>query len=497
MIEARSWRLPSDLSLDGALESLGKIYALQAGGNRRSRRVVLDGYLHQIWHKGDLLYKQGGQLCYQSADGRQFKARCTASKFWWDLPEGELQQRVRKLLGFWSLDEVARLSIVETALVFRNEDEKIVSRASLRAWGSGEGEVRTIEWRPLRGYDAETEKLIRVLQELGAQPCEGTDLRSIVLAQGFVASELSLKGPYGIDAKQASEAAVRLMGLEMFDQARLFEAGMLEDRDTEFVHQYRVSLRKLRSLISLMKKALPEGEAEALKAQLAKLASATGTLRDLDVFLLEQRQYQALLPANYHAGFAALIKAVERDRKKALQATRKGLQAASYETTCARLRKRLSAKPKFLTAMGAKPVQAVASQKILARYNKIGDMAAALGPHSPDDDVHEIRIECKKLRYMLEFFAELYPAKHSKPLIQALKALQDLLGQFNDYAVQQIFLAHYAADGDQAAAVHGLIAVLNQKQLHTRDQVKAALADFFKPEVSQGFHILFGKQVLA
>ncbi len=57
-----------------------------------------------------------------------------------------------------------------------------------------------------------------------------------------------------------------------------------------------------------------------------------------------------------------------------------------------------------------------------------------------DEVVHQLRINCKKLRYLMEFFAPLFPENEIKTLIKALKLLQDNLGNFNDYSVQQIFL---------------------------------------------------------
>ena len=44
--------------------------------------------------------------------------------------------------------------------------------------------------------------------------------------------------------------------------------------------------------------------------------------------------------------------------------------------------------------------------------------------HTPDELVHELRIQCNKLRYLMEFFMNLYSGKTIKPLIKSLKGLQ-------------------------------------------------------------------------
>ncbi len=498
MTQSANWQLPNATSTAEVLDALTPSFELQKGTTSRMQRQVLDGFLQPIWHSGGLLFSDPSGWHLLLPDGRTLRQTVPDSvRFWWDLPDGPMRRTLRKLLGYWSIAPLHLLQLEETTLELRNEDEKIVLRATLRRWQLTDQDCCVLELKPLRGYNAEYQTVQQRLQMLGARNAARTDMRAILQAQGFAPCQFNLKGPYGLDAKQPAELAVRRMAVAMFDQARVFEPGIIEDRDSEFVHQYRVSLRKLRSLISLMKTVLPDDEAQQLKNRLSQLASTTGALRDLDVFLLEQEDYQALLPGAYRNGFAQLIATVQKDRKRALRAVQRSLQSERYAKACSKLRSRLDREPVGNSTHGDKPIRSLASKKILRRYERIRSAAALIEAHSPDDDVHEIRIECKKLRYMLEFFAELYPGKHIKPLLSALKSLQDLLGQFNDFAVQQLFLDDYANQGSpqQAAAVHGLIAVLNQKQKHTRTQVQSALDAFFSEEIADGVKLLFGKYV--
>jgi CHAD domain-containing protein len=48
---------------------------------------------------------------------------------------------------------------------------------------------------------------------------------------------------------------------------------------------------------------------------------------------------------------------------------------------------------------------------------------------------HELRIVLKKLRYSVEFFASLYPARRVKPFRARLSQMQDILGLLQDVAV--------------------------------------------------------------
>ena len=107
--------------------------------------------------------------------------------------------------------------------------------------------------------------------------------------------------------------------------------------------------------------------------------------------------------------------------------------------------------------------------------------------------MHELRIHCKKLRYLMEFFTPMFDKAEVKTMIKALKKLQDVLGLFNDYSVQQDslrdFLEARAAVAPRSAksraqemavaqSVGALIAVLHRRQLEQRALVEARFAEF-------------------
>jgi CHAD domain-containing protein len=72
--------------------------------------------------------------------------------------------------------------------------------------------------------------------------------------------------------------------------------------------------------------------------------------------------------------------------------------------------------------------------------------------------LHQVRIDGKKLRYLLELFRSVYPAVELGPVISDLKNLQDCLGALNDASVEDAMLRSLAqrltsADGDSTAAL--------------------------------------------
>jgi CHAD domain-containing protein len=70
-------------------------------------------------------------------------------------------------------------------------------------------------------------------------------------------------------------------------------------------------------------------------------------------------------------------------------------------------------------------------------HSKMVTMGTAIAPDSPPEQYHELRKKGKELRYLLELFgAPLFEPDVVRPLIKALKGLQDVLGTHQDREVQ-------------------------------------------------------------
>ncbi len=111
-----------------------------------------------------------------------------------------------------------------------------------------------------------------------------------------------------------------------------------------------------------------------------------------------------------------------------------------------------------------------------------------------DTELHALRIDCKKLRYLLEFFASIFQPDAIIPVIRQLKELQENLGAFVDASVQihflhqQLELIH--SDTLFAASMGGLMVTLFQKKEEARLKFNKTFTSFDHEETSQLFHDL-------
>ena len=99
------------------------------------------------------------------------------------------------------------------------------------------------------------------------------------------------------------------------------------------------------------------------------------------------------------------------------------------------------------------PIGELADARLRKLFSRVCKKGRRIDAASPPGDLHALRILCKKLRYLLEFFALLYPPKPVGRLIRTLKGLQDNLGAIQDLTVQARVARRFAEELQAAGEV--------------------------------------------
>ncbi|MGZ9076462.1 MAG: CYTH and CHAD domain-containing protein [Burkholderiaceae bacterium] len=195
---------------------------------------------------------------------------------------------------------------------------------------------------------------------------------------------------------------------------------LLRDDDPEYVHQARVSLRRVRSAVRLFDR--ERGDVpQSLAAELQWFARALGEARDWDV-ITDETLPSLAAGIGADAAKALVAKAAVR-RQQARAEIRKAACSARYaalvlngERWC------LTPAPAATESLAdaARPALQSASKKVLkaARF-----FSALTAPRR-----HEVRILAKRLRYALDLFSVVLPKQTTTRYIDALSELQDVLG---------------------------------------------------------------------
>jgi CHAD domain-containing protein len=279
------------------------------------------------------------------------------------------------------------------------------------------------------------------------------------------------------------------------------EAGLRSNLDSEFLHDFRVAVRRTRSALTQLKGVLPPNAVAHFKTEFSWLGQITGPTRDLDVYLLKMPVYRASLPEHLRADLDPLDEFLERHQKIEHRDLVQLLDTQRYRSLLTEWQDFLE-QPLSEDAdrpEGATPILDLASRRIWRSSRKVLKKGGAIAPGTPAEALHRLRIECKKLRYLLEFFRSLYPEKELLPLINALKRLQDNLGDFNDLEVQQATLKEFAQTmlAEKIGTVKSLMAMgrlvegLEHRQVEERQIFHKRFARFSNRKNRRRFAILF------
>jgi CHAD domain-containing protein len=345
---------------------------------------------------------------------------------------------------------------------------------------------------PLLGYEAEAMRVVEHLTLRGAKTSGKGPLEVLLRHANLEPQKYTLKPSFGLTAETPAREAIGRIVRTILAIAVRNVPGILKDHDTEYLHDYRICLRKIRSVLNLVKDVYPDEGAQRMRKILGDLARQTNRLRDLDVYLLARDEYLGLLHPELRPALKGMFADYSAEREVEVRHTVANMCANTTRQQLQKVEKYFSVESRHKPSKAADlPVGPLVFRSIYKRYRKIRKIATGIGAETPDETVHEVRIECKKLRYLLEFFSELIPRNDGAAMQKILRRLQGRLGEFNDASVQQRSLLTYwkqKKNGyDVALGVGGLVSVLYQRQQQTRSLIEQSLEEFCSGSTSAIF----------
>jgi CHAD domain-containing protein/CYTH domain-containing protein len=228
-----------------------------------------------------------------------------------------------------------------------------------------------------------------------------------------------------------AQEGVRTRALELLEAARV-ERGRLDDAsDVEAVHDFRVALRRLRSLLKAYRARLGR-KVDKVRRELGDIADATGTARDAEVqleWLGGQRTH--LTPARRRA-LDWLCARLEEQKQSGYGAVR-ARAAHDFDDLLGAARRRLGRFERDLSAPEEPPLAAALAELLVECSEALAARLAEVDSAADEERAHEARILGKQLRYLLEPLADSeLGGTATKAAIKDLKSLQDILGELHD-----------------------------------------------------------------
>jgi CHAD domain-containing protein len=468
----------------------------------RQRVKLKDDFSRHLWRAGYVLFESSDNqdLTLWCCDGRSISVpNAAGARFWWELEPGELRDVLRRHLDVCAFTTWGEVVFTTEQGAILNRDEKTVLRLEFRTVEHDEQpSVSMVALWALRGYEKHFAEMCRVLRKHGYLEHKTFSLHHMLKQAGIPVSMPLSPTPFNLDPQEPVSTALCDMAKHLLDVARQYESGIIADTDTEFVHQYRVNMRKLRSLLKQGKKVFDPRHGKILRIELKQMASSTGALRDLDVFILDTYTFKDLLPEELRPGLEQVRSRLKRKRNRALTRVCRNLESEAYAEQIKNCEELLDmAKNSDSAPNGADiPVLAFAATKIVRQYRRLCADTRKISHKSTDEELHSVRIQVKQLRYLLDLFQELLPAKEACFLIRRLKKLQDRLGGFNDVVVQRRFindlLQHDKLSEPERDTLNGLSAIMFQKYLKERECLGQDMSDFCTGKIRKNLKKISG-----
>lgn len=280
-------------------------------------------------------------------------------------------------------------------------------------------------------------------------------------------SEQSVQSGY--DSAETVAAASRRMLRRQFKKLQSQEKDVRADKDIEVVHQLRVATRRLRAVLAIIAGVAPPKQVRLFRKAIQRVARASSAVRDSDVFLEHIADYTASLPEEQGAEMQPLVNALRRDRAAAHVDLLKQLDTRRYADFKRDFALFMTDEQKgWNTTLR---VRDIAGSLIWQRYEDLRayettlDLRNGNNVHEQDDELHQTRIAGKRLRYVLEMFAD-HLGPDTDQVLATLKRFQDHLGTVQDIAAMKVYIAQLNLDLEAHPALKAYIAIREEERTH-------------------------------
>jgi CHAD domain-containing protein len=504
------FKMPDGHNSKQFIGKLAAQYALKKEPTIAEKFTICDTFDWRLFDNSLVLYASANRIFLRklAADKILHSAEIASlPAFIWDFPESELKRQLAPILKMRILLKLVEVQCRSVSYRILNTNQKTVAWLAyeeFRQWRpKNKSPLVTHLWlKSVKGYPKYLRMLARQFQEAGLEINKREELYFKALeVAGKKPGDYSAKVNIQLDPEMRSDQATKVILRLLRQIMRINEAYLDKDLDTEFLHDFRVAIRRMRSAVGQIKYVFPAKTTARIKKDFAYVGKLSNELRDLDVYLLKEKTYKAMLPPILRADIDPLFDHLRKKRSRSLEMFIRALKAKKYAKIMNDweifLNKPLTDSAEALNAK--LPIIDLARTRIHKKYRSVVKAGKKILKNTEDEMLHVLRIHCKKLRYLMEFFSSLFPSTKISTLIGQLKKLQDNLGDFNDLRVQRDYLLDIIEELPMAqpsskrtfAAIGSLVGALDKEKQTVKDAFTKTFKDFESPANRALFQELF------
>ena len=367
--------------------------------------------------------------------------------------EGPVGRRLHAIVGSHRLREVLQVRTRRRPFVLRVggvDAAEVALDETLIVVGDGQRpmQLRRVEVEVQPEWLDALEPIVRQMRtSCGLQPAGLSKFEAGLLALGQEIPGSPDLGPTTVSESSTMGDLAFAVLRRQLAVLREKEPGTRLGEDVEELHDMRVATRRLRAALALFSAVLPV-RAQTFREELGWLAGVLGDVRDLDV-QLEGLAGDLAEPVDPgvaspgHDPLADLTALLERERQEARGEMLRALDSVRWERLARGLTAMAQQGPARRSLATRVPAVVGMPELVQARHDAVVKAAKRARKSGVVSDFHRVRIRGKRLRYALEFSADLYDGRTAR-YVRQLAGLQDELGGMQDAEVASVRLAQLA-----------------------------------------------------
>lgn len=513
MYNSIQFNLPVEYDIERSIDEFSERYTIERDPSKNETIRIYDTFDWRLFNKSLVLYTLAGKLCLRELSKREIIHSVDIASFpffMWAFPAGKLKEHVASVIGARALLRLAEIQSRSRPYRLLDPEGKTVVRLvyeEIRSSRKKTGRPLAAHlWlQPVKGYSRHSQRIARRFEQAGLAVATEDDIYFAGLkAAGKKPGGYSSKVTLRLDPHMRADEATRIILRFLLRIIRINAANIEKDIDTEFIHDFRVAVRRTRAALGQLRSVFPAKTTERFKKDFAFVGELTNELRDLDVCLLKEGAYKAKIAPALRNDIEPLFDYLRKKRSEAFQKVVRGLKSRRYEKIVKDWETFLetSSQDSPSAENAEVAIMDLARRTIYRKYRSVVKTGNQILESADDRMLHVVRIHCKKLRYLMEFFASLFPPETINTSIDQLKRLQDNLGDFNDLRVQEEYLLAVATQLHATSrrsertflAIGSLVGALSGDRKILKDAFAEIFANFAAPANKELFQNLFEGQ---
>jgi len=422
-----------------------------------------------------------------------------------DLPACELRQQLQSVISVRELLPRIKVRIKRQSLNVLDKNKKVVVRLNFDVYWHSASRLRAarvltkrLTIKPVKGYAKDYRRLEAFFLAMQLQPAQNNIMKLALIVSGVCTGEYTTQLKLLLDPEMSTEQALKKILLRLLEIMQQNTSGSMHARDTEFIHDYLVSIRKTRAALKHINDVLPQAVNANYEKFFSTLDELTEPIRNLDVFLQQLENYQADFETSEWQQLQALPEYLLRSRAEMQTKFNESVKSSRYRENIKQWRDYLenSGTESFPPDKASQSVYKLADELLLDFYQQTlqqGNVIASSNK-AGGGGLDKLRDTLQKMLYLMGFFHSLYPVGKMRALVQVLTDLQDKLEESSALSININMVKAFIKQGKDEGAVKAsmqMINILQQQQQETVKVFKSCYAAYSSSANQKQFKEMF------